>query len=103
MKQGARKYKEFPLTSFAVANRVSAVVLLVFIAIMGLISYRAIPREASPEVEIPIIVVTTVYPGVSPSDIETLVTRPLEDELNTLSEIKELTSTSVEGYSSITA
>ncbi|HUF65465.1 MAG TPA: efflux RND transporter permease subunit, partial [Gemmatimonadaceae bacterium] len=98
-----RKYKEFPLTSFAVANKVSAVVLLAFIGIMGLMSYRSIPREASPEVEIPIIVVNTVYPGVSPSDIETLVTRPLEEELNTLSEIKELTSTSVEGYSSITA
>ena len=101
--QPTRKYKEFPLTSFSVANRVSAIVLLVFIGIMGLMSYRAIPREASPEVEIPIIVVNTVYPGVSPSDIETLVTRPLEDELNTISEIKELTSTSVEGYSSITA
>jgi multidrug efflux pump len=99
----APKYKEFPLTSFAVANKVSAVVLLAFIGIMGLMSYRAIPREASPEVEIPIIVVNTMYPGVSPADIETLVTRPLEDELNTLSEIKELRSTSVEGYSSITA
>jgi multidrug efflux pump len=99
----ARKYKEFPLTTFAVSNRVSAVVLLAFIGIMGLMSYRAIPREASPEVEIPIIVINTVYPGVSPADIETLVTRPLEEELNTLSEIKELRSTSVEGYSSITA
>ncbi len=99
----ARKFKEFPLTSFAVANKVSAIVLLVFIGIMGLMSYRAIPREASPEVEIPIIVVSTMYAGVSPEDIETLVTRPLEDELNTLSEIKELRSTSVEGLSSITA
>ncbi|CAN5180225.1 efflux RND transporter permease subunit [soil metagenome] len=99
----ARKYREFPLTTFAVANKVSAVVLLAFIGIMGLMSYRSIPREASPEVEIPIIVVNTMYPGVSPSDIETLVTRPLEEDLNTLSEIKELASTSVEGFSSITA
>jgi multidrug efflux pump len=98
-----RRFKEFPLTSFAVANRVSVVVLLAFIGIMGFISYRTIPRESSPEVKIPMVVVNTLYPGVSPSDIETLITRPLEDELNTLSDIKELRSTSVEGYSSITA
>ena len=49
------------------------------------------------------IVVNTLYPGVSPADIETLVTRPLEEELSTISEIKELSSQSVEGYSSITA
>jgi multidrug efflux pump len=98
-----RRYREFPLTSFAVGNRVSVVVLLAFIAIMGLISYSSIPRESAPEVTIPIVVVNTVYPGVSPSDIETLVTRPLEDELNTISDVKELRSTSVEGYSSITA
>jgi multidrug efflux pump len=98
-----RKFKEFRLTSFAVANRVSVVVLLAFIAIMGFISYSTIPRESSPEVKIPIVVVNTLYPGVSPSDIETLITRPIEDELNTLSDIKELRSTSVEGYSSITA
>ena len=49
------------------------------------------------------IAVNTVYPGVSPADIETLVTRPIEDELNTIGDIKELTSTSVEGYSSVVA
>lgn len=96
-------YKEFRLTSFAVANRVSVVVLLAFIGLIGLVSYRAIPRESSPEVQIPIVVVNTMYPGVSPSDMETLVTRPLEEELNTISDITELRSTSTEGYSSITA
>ncbi|MCK5649946.1 MAG: efflux RND transporter permease subunit, partial [Gemmatimonadetes bacterium] len=52
---------------------------------------------------IPIIAVNTVYPGVSPADIETLVTRPMEEELFTISDVKELTSTSVEGYSSVVA
>ena len=47
--------------------------------------------------------VNTMYPGVSPADIESLVTRKIEEELNTISDIKELTSTSVEGYSSVTA
>ncbi|MBA3889000.1 MAG: efflux RND transporter permease subunit [Gemmatimonadaceae bacterium] len=96
-------FKEFGLTTFAVANRVSVMVLLAFIGLIGLVSYHAIPREASPEVQIPIVVVSTLYPGVSPSDIETLVTRPLEEELNTISEIKVLSSNSTEGFSSITA
>jgi multidrug efflux pump len=97
------RYKEFALTSFAVRTRVSVMVLLTFIGIVGLASYNSIPREAAPEVEIPIVVVNTMYPGVSPADIETLVTRVMEEELNTISDIKELRSTSVEGYSSITA
>jgi hypothetical protein len=47
--------------------------------------------------------VGTVYPGVAPNDMETLVTRVIEEELNNIPEIKELTSTSVEGYSSVVA
>ena len=97
------RFKEFVITSFAVEHRTSSVVLLILITIMGLTSYRVIPKESFPEIEIPMIVVNTLYPGVSPSDIETLVTRPLEEELSTISEIKELSSQSVEGYSSITA
>ena len=78
-------------------------VLLTFVVVAGLMAYRAIPRESFPEIEIPMIAVNTMYIGVSPADIESLVTRPLEDELSTISEIKELTSTSVEGHSSIVA
>ncbi len=97
------RFKEFVVTSFAIEHRTSSVVLLLLITLTGLASYRVIPKESFPEIEIPVIVVNTLYPGVSPSDIETLVTRPLEEELSTISEIKELASTSIEGYSSITA
>ncbi len=98
-----RTFKEFVLTSLAVENRTSVVVLFFFITIAGLVFYRAIPKESFPETEIPSIAVNTMYPGVSPSDIESLVTRKIEEELNTISGLKELTSTSVEGYSSIIA
>lgn len=94
-------FKEFRLTSLAVDHATSVMVLFVFITIAGLLSYRAIPKESFPETEIPIIAVNTVYPGVSPADVESLVTRKIEEELNTIADVKELTSTSVEGYSSV--
>ena len=97
------RFKEFALTSFAIEHRTSSVVLLLLITITGLTSYQVIPKESFPEIEIPVIAVNTIYPGVSPADIETLVTRPVEEELSTISDIKELTSTSVEGYSNVTA
>ena len=97
------RFKEFRATSLAVDHQTSVMALFAFIMIAGLFAYRIIPRESFPEVEIPMIAVNTIYPGVTPADIESLITRPLEDELSTISDVKELTSTSVEGYSSIVA
>ena len=105
--QGARaplaSFKEFAATSFAVEHRTSVLVLLFIIALMGSLAYRATPKESFPELAIPIIAVSTIYPGVSPADVESQVTRVIEEDLSTISEIKELTSTSVEGYSSVVA
>lgn len=97
------RFKEFVVTSFAIEHRTSSVVLLILITITGLTSYQVIPKESFPEIEIPFIAVSTIYPGVSPADIETLVTRPIEEELSTISDIKELSSTSVEGFSQVNA
>ncbi len=97
------RFKEFRLTSLAIDHRTSVMVLFAILVFGGISSYIALPKESFPEAEIPMIAVSTIYPGVSPADIETLVTRPLEEELNTISDVKELTSTSVEGYSSIVA
>ena len=96
-----RTFKEFRLTSLAVEHSTSVLVLFVFVAVAGLLAYRSIPKESFPEFQMATIAVNTVYPGVSPSDIESLVTRKIEEELNTISDVKELTSTSVEGYSSV--
>ena len=95
------RYRDFWPTSFAVDHRTSMVVLLTIIVVLGLYSYVTTPQESFPEIAIPMLVVNTMYPGVAPADMETLVTRPLEEDLSTISDIKNLTSTSVEGYSSI--
>ncbi|HSH45076.1 MAG TPA: efflux RND transporter permease subunit, partial [Longimicrobiales bacterium] len=101
--QGDTNYREFGPTNFALRQRISIIMLLILTTIMGVVAYVSIPKESSPEITIPIIAVNVIYPGVAPGDMETLVARPIEEELNTISDIKELTSTSVEGYSSIIA
>jgi len=101
IRKDGREYREFRLTSFAVEHPTSVLVLTAIILIAGLYSYLTVPKEAQPDIEIPNVVVNTMYPGVSPADIESLITRPIEEEINEISDVKTLTSTSVEGYSSI--
>src|SRR5688572_24151022 len=96
------RFKEFGPTSWSVEHPTMVMVTLAIIVIMGLYSYFTTPQESFPEIEIPSVAVNTIYPGVAPADIESLITRPLEEDLSTISDIKRLTSSSVEGYSSIT-
>lgn len=76
-------------------------VALIAIAIGGVLSLVSMPLESDPEVKIPIGMVTTVFPGASPSDVEELVTDKLETQLKTLDDLKLLTSSSSEGISSV--
>ncbi|HAG15382.1 MAG TPA: copper transporter [Bacteroidales bacterium] len=96
-----KKYKEFFATSWAIDNRTSIYVLATLISILGMINYYYIPKEQFPQVIIPYIVVNTPYPGTSPEDIENLVTRPIEKQLKSISNVKKITSNSVPDFSSI--
>ena len=74
--------------------------ILVFVAmIIGLYSLVQLPVDLYPEIELPYITVLTTYPGTSASDVETNVTRPIENALNSVGNLKELTSTSSDGLS----
>ena len=75
--------------------------LIAIITLSGISSYLTVPKEAFPEIVVPEIFVSTAYPGNSPANMEKLITRPLEKELNTISGIDEITSTSVQGFSAI--
>jgi len=103
LKEDLGRYKTFWLTDFAVDHPISVLTFLALIVMGGLYSYLTIPKEASPDITVPFVAVSTFYSGVAPEDIETLITRPLEEELNKISDIKTLTSQSVESVSSITA
>jgi multidrug efflux pump len=97
------KFRKFGLTSFAVDNGVSILVLIAIIVVFGFRSYNNMAKEMFPEIVIPQVFVNTVYPGNSASEIESLISRPLETELNTISGIKKVTSTSLQDYSVVIA
>lgn len=75
--------------------------LVLLIVILGTVSYIDLPREATPDVKIPYVFVSTGYTGVAPKDIETSITIPIEDKLKGLKNVKEIKSSSAEGASSI--
>nr|MBC8425784.1 efflux RND transporter permease subunit [bacterium] len=89
------------ITNEAIRKYPMIFAFMVIIIIVGFDSYRGLPRESSPDVKIPFVMVMTPYAGASPEDVENLVTRKLERELKSLSDLKEMTSTSVEGFSNI--
>jgi hydrophobic/amphiphilic exporter-1 (mainly G- bacteria), HAE1 family len=69
--------------------------------VMGIVAYTRMPVNLYPDIEFPVLVVSTAYPGASPSEIEEQVTAPLEDELSTSNGIETIQSTSSEGISII--
>ena len=70
---------------------------LLLILISGIVAYIEIPKEADPDINIPIIYVTVKHDGISPEDSERLIIRPLEQELRVIEGIKEMRSTGYEG------
>ena len=96
-----KKFKEFKPTSWSIDNKTSVYVLVFVLAVFGLISYNSLPKEQFPEIVIPQIIVSTIYPGTSPSDMEKLVTRPLEKKLKGITDVKRITSNSIQNFSLI--
>ena len=90
------------ISDFAIDHRITVYVLILVILAVGLESYLVLPREASPDITIPYLFITTSYEGVGPSDIESLITIPLERKLKALADLEELRSVSAEGISMIT-
>lgn len=89
------------ITEIAIKKRTAVIIMVICITIAGIVSYYSMPRESAPDVEIPYVFVSTNYPGVAPLDIEQSITIPIEKKLKGLEGVKDISSTSVEGASSI--
>lgn len=89
------------ISDTSLKNRTSVLFMTFLLVIIGFIAYVNLPRESFPQIKIPVIVVMTPYPGVSPEDVESLVTTPIEKKLKELADVKVIKSSSMEGFSSI--
>ncbi|MEX0944359.1 MAG: efflux RND transporter permease subunit [Balneolaceae bacterium] len=89
------------LTEITIQNRTAIIVLTAILVIAGAYSYSTIPKESNPSIEIPIFIVNTIYPGISPADMESLITQPIERELQGINGVQDIRSTTTESFSSV--
>ena len=91
------------LADLCIRRPVFATMLNLLLLIVGVAAFRDLGVDQVPNVELPIITVTTTFRGASPEEVETSVTRPIEEIINTVEGLDELSSSSREGVSQVTA
>lgn len=89
------------LSDVSIKRPVFATMMMVALVVFGIVGYTRLAVDEYPDVSYPVISVSTSYPGASPEVMEREVTRPIEQALNTVDGLKEITSTSSEGSSNV--
>ena len=89
------------ISDTAVKKRTTVLVLALVLIVIGVYSYKVLPRESDPDVTIPNVFISTSYRGVSPTDIESSITMEIEKKIKGLDGLKKVQSVSSEGLSSI--
>ncbi|HEX9014905.1 MAG TPA: efflux RND transporter permease subunit [Chloroflexota bacterium] len=87
------------LTSISIKRPLLIIMAVLAIMMGGAVAYRSMPVDLWPNVKIPVLAVQVVYPGAGPREVESRVTKPVEDALASTSGLKKLSSTSGDGYS----
>jgi len=100
-KKEGKVIRDFWLSTWALNNKNTVYLIMLITVLFGAYSYVSLPKELFPEIKIPTIMVQTIYPGNPPVDIENLISRPLEKEIESVKGIKKLTSISSQDASSI--
>ena len=95
------KLKEFKPTSLSIDNKIGIYFLTFILCVAGIMTYNSLPKDNFPEIVIPTIYISTIYPGTSPKDMENLVTRKIEKQLKSVSGIKKITSNSLQDFATI--
>ena len=89
------------LIEICVRRPVFATMLIVSLVVMGLASFRELGLDVFPKVDLPTVIVTTKLEGASPEEIESNITKRVEEAVNTINGIDELRSTTIEGQSQV--
>ena len=89
------------LIDICVRRPVFATMLIVSLVVMGLASFRELGLDVFPKVDMPTVTITTRLPGASPEEIESNITKRIEEAVNTINGIDELRSTTLEGQSQV--
>ncbi|MCB9532018.1 MAG: efflux RND transporter permease subunit [Myxococcales bacterium] len=89
------------LSDVSIRRPVFTTMVMVALATFGVIMFRALPVDLFPDVTFPVVTVTTVYPGADPATMETRVSEPIEEVLNSLGGIESLRSVSLESVSQV--
>ena len=95
------KIKEFKPSSWSIDNKTSIYLITFFVLVAGVLRYQGLAKEQFPEVVFPQIMVNTIYPGTSPENMESLVSKEIEKECKSITGVKKITSNSVENFSSV--
>jgi multidrug efflux pump len=88
-------HKSFPITAWAVENRTTIYVMSLIISLLGIVAYIRLPKEQFPDIVVPTILVTTIQAGMTPTDIENLISRPIEKQMKSVADVKKITSSSL--------
>ncbi len=97
------KFKSLKFTDWCIQNRTAVYVFTVTLALAGYVAFSGMPKEQFPDIVVPTISITTIYPGATPIDVENLITKPLEKQLKAINGLKELKSKSISDVSIVTA
>jgi HAE1 family hydrophobic/amphiphilic exporter-1 len=89
------------LSNLSIKQPVFATMMMLALAVLGIASYRQLKVDQFPNVDIPVVTVTTVYPGASPETVEREVTKKMEETINTVQGVQHIESTSQEGVATI--
>ncbi len=93
--------RDFSMTTWALKNANTVFLTILILAFFGFYAYRSMPKELFPDIVIPTVMVQTIYPGNPPLDVENLITRELEKEIESVTGIKKMTSLSSQDVSNI--
>ena len=89
------------MIALAMQRSRTVVLSLLVLLVGGIVAYATIPKEAEPDIEIPIVYVSIEHDGISPEDAERLLVRPVEQELRSIEGVKEMTANAYEGGANI--